>query len=132
MPGAEHRRATGCEAATNAPARLQAHASRAVGRNGVEDITYAYDPAALPADPFGQPFLVGAENSAGQGEMGATLPTEDLRVTTSDPSPGGTATYAVYVQGKKHGIGTVTTEMVAPAGTTVATTQIEILKQKPP
>jgi hypothetical protein len=104
MPGAEHRKATGCEAATNAPARLQAHASRAVGRNGVEDITYAYDPAALPADPFGQPFLVGAENSAGQGEMGAT----------------------------KHGIGTVTTEMVAPAGTTVATTQIEILKQKPP
>jgi hypothetical protein len=97
-----------------------------IGINGVEDITYAYDPANLPADPFGFPFLVGAENSAGQGEMNAILPTEDLRVTTSDPIPGGTATYAVHVRGKKPGLGKVRTELVTPTGTSLATTQIEV------
>ena len=30
----------------------------------------AYDPAALPADPAGQDFLVGAENEIGQGDDG--------------------------------------------------------------
>jgi hypothetical protein len=33
-----------------------------LGINGVQDISLVYDPAALPADPAGQDFLVGAEN----------------------------------------------------------------------
>jgi VCBS repeat-containing protein len=62
-----------------------------IGLNGTEDITYAYDLEALPADPFGYPLVIGAENM--DGTSGATihgLPTEDLRVT-SDPVPPNTA-----------------------------------------
>jgi hypothetical protein len=57
-----------------------------IGIDGVEDITYAYDPTNLPAAPFGQPFLVGAENALGQGDMEAVLPTEDLRVVSVELS----------------------------------------------
>jgi VCBS repeat-containing protein len=65
-----------------------------IGVNGVEDITYAYNPAALPADPNGQPFVVGAENLDGtSGASIAGLPTEDLRVT-SDPVPPNSAPVA--------------------------------------
>jgi VCBS repeat-containing protein len=59
-----------------------------IGVNGVEDITYAYDPAALPADPNGYPFVVGAENL--DGSSGASivgLPTQDLRVTSDNAAP---------------------------------------------
>ncbi|MBX6356248.1 MAG: S8 family serine peptidase, partial [Micromonosporaceae bacterium] len=68
-----------------------------IGLNGEQDITFAYDPAALPADPNGQPFLVGAENQVGEGGglPPGTLPTEDLRVTSTDPVAGGTASYTV-------------------------------------
>ncbi len=49
-----------------------------------EDITFAYDPANLPADPAGFPFNVGAENADGSaGDQIAGLPTEDLRVTST-------------------------------------------------
>ena len=51
-----------------------------LGSNGVQDVEMAY--AALPTDPSGQAFLVGAENSAGQGEFlpVGVFPTEDLFV----------------------------------------------------
>lgn len=56
-----------------------------IGVNGVEDIVFAYDPAALPAAPVGQELYVGAESV--DGSKGATLglnvvPTQDWRVTT--------------------------------------------------
>ena len=38
-----------------------------IGVNGMQDISFTYDPAALPADPNGQAFLVGAENEIGEG-----------------------------------------------------------------
>jgi hypothetical protein len=57
-----------------------------IGINGVEDITYAYDPANLPGDPNGQPFLVGAENALGLGDMEAVLPAKDLRVVSTERS----------------------------------------------
>ncbi len=57
-----------------------------LGVNGVEDISYAYDPAALPGDPASQPLVVGAESEDGSGGGTITgLPTEDLVVTSSDP-----------------------------------------------
>ena len=56
--------------------------------------------ATCPADPAGQDFLVGAENELGQGDMTATLPTADLRVTSSAPTPGGSATYSFVVRGE--------------------------------
>jgi hypothetical protein len=82
-----------------------------LGINGVEDITYAY--SADQTDPAGQDFLVGAENEIGQGDMEAVLPTEDLRVDSTDPVPGDVVSYSVTVLGASDGTGTVTTEMEA-------------------
>jgi hypothetical protein len=97
-----------------------------IGVNGTQDITYAY-PGPL-GDPNGQDFLVGAENELGQGDMTATLPTQDLRVTSSAPTPGGSAGYTVNVRGLQVGTGTVTTEMTGPAlpGVTIVTSEIAI------
>jgi hypothetical protein len=94
-----------------------------IGVNGVQDITFAYDPAALPADPAGQDFLVGAENVDGEGDVSSFLPTEDQVVTSSDPTPGGVATYELTVIGRRVGTGSVTTNMTAstvPGVTTVS------------
>jgi hypothetical protein len=81
-----------------------------MGINGVEDVTFAYDPANLPADPSGQSFLVGAENALGQGDMAKVLPTGDLRVTTSDSVLNG-FTYSFVIHGARHGLATVSTRM---------------------
>jgi len=101
-----------------------------IGINGVEDITYAYDPANLPADPNGQDFLVGAENVLGQGDMEAVLPSADLRVQSTDAVPGDRATYTLTVRGVQRGVGTVTTEMEASGvpGITVVKTDIRVLR----
>jgi hypothetical protein len=60
--------------------------------------------------------------------MTATLPTQDLRVTSSAPTPGGSAGYTVNVRGLQVGTGTVTTEMTGPAlpGVTIVTSEIAI------
>jgi Subtilase family/Fibronectin type-III domain/PA domain len=99
-----------------------------IGINGTQDITYAYNPAGLPGNPNGQPFLVGAENELGQGDMTATLPTGDLRVTSTAPTPGASASYTVNVRGVSAGIGTVTTEMEGPdlPGVTIVRSEIAI------
>jgi hypothetical protein len=97
-----------------------------IGVNGVQDITYAY-PGPL-ADPNGQAFLVGAENQLGQGDMTATLPTQDLRVTSTAPTPGASVSYTVNVRGLDVGTGTVTTEMEGPdlPGVTIVTSEVAI------
>ena len=99
-----------------------------IGLNGTQDITYAYDPARLPGNPNGQPFLVGAENELGQGDMTATLPTQDLRVTSTAPTPGASASYTVNVRGVHSGTGAVTTEMAGPdlPGVTIVRSEIAI------
>ncbi len=99
-----------------------------IGINGTEDISYAY--GTLPTDPA-QPFLVGAENPLGQGEMSATLPTEDLVVTSSAPTPGGSLHYKIRVRGTSVGGGLVKTEMTASetAGVTIARTSITVRKK---
>jgi len=91
-----------------------------------QDITYAY--AAPQGDPNGQPFLVGAENVIGQGDMEAVLPAADKRVTSSAPTPGASVSYSVTVKAVQTGIGTVTSEMHGPGlpGTTVVVSQITI------
>lgn len=102
-----------------------------IGINGVEDITFAYDPANLPAAP-GAPFLVGAENVLGQGEMTSVLPTQDLRVTSSAFVPGGALTFSFVVQGAKQGDGTVSTQMEVAGvpGVALVETLIQVLKAK--
>jgi hypothetical protein len=103
-----------------------------IGLNGEQDITFAYDPSALPADPNGQPFLVGAENQAGDGGglPTGTLPTGDLRVTSTDPAPGGTASYTVKVRGLVPGDGSATTSMTSPIvlGTTVVSSTVKVTR----
>jgi hypothetical protein len=100
-----------------------------LGIDGVQDITYAYDPAALPGDPAGQDFLVGAENPVGEGDMEAVLPTEDLRVTSTDPTPGDSASYQIVAMGQQVGNATVKTEMAASTvpGVTVVTTKVRVI-----
>ncbi|MCP2246407.1 S8 family serine peptidase [Lentzea aerocolonigenes] len=98
-----------------------------IGIDGTQDITYAYDPANLPSNP-GQPFLVGAENQFGNGDMAATLPVADQRVTSTAPTPGASVTYTVTVKGTERGTGTVTTEMTGPdlPGTAIVRNEIRI------
>lgn len=101
-----------------------------IGLNGTQDIVFAYDPAALPANP-NQPYLVGAENADGTGGASlpaGALPTGDLRVTSTAPTPGGTASYTVRVRGLIPGTGTVTSTMTTPIvpGTTVVTDDVKV------
>jgi hypothetical protein len=75
-------------------------------------------------DPNGQDFLVGAENAIGEGEMAATLPSEDLRVTSTAPTPGQSYNYKVRARGTSSGGATVNSSMTAtyvPGVTTVFT-----------
>ncbi len=97
-----------------------------IGINGTQDISYTY--SAAQADP-GQPFLVGAENATGAGDMEAVLPTgDDLVVTSTDPTPGGSLSYTVTVKGVKKGAGNVHTDMDASgvSGTTTANTPVTV------
>jgi hypothetical protein len=97
-----------------------------IGINGVQDITFNYGNAQ--PDPAGQDFLVGAENEIGEGEMNATLPTEDFVVVSTDPTPGDSVHYRVVLRGVKVGTGTVRTIMTGPGlpGTTIVKTNIAI------
>jgi hypothetical protein len=101
-----------------------------IGINGTEDITYTYAGTGPWPAPGTQPFLVGAENKLGQGEMSATLPVggQALRVTSSGGSVGGVASYTVTVLGNSAGLGTVRSELSAPGvrGTTVVTSNIRV------
>jgi hypothetical protein len=100
-----------------------------IGVNGTEDITFTYDPAALPADPNGLDFAVGAENKTGTGgQYLLTLPTEDLRVTSTNPTPGASLTYSFVVKGRQVGTGIITSTMVATnqIGTTVVQTPVGV------
>jgi hypothetical protein len=102
-----------------------------IGLDGVQDVTYAYDPANLPGDPSGQDFLVGAENALGQGGMTAVLPTEDLRVSSTAAVPGDSISYALEVKGQQEGIGTVTTEIQGLPDVVITETEVEVLPKKP-
>jgi hypothetical protein len=103
-----------------------------IGLGDEQDITFAYDPAALPAAPGDQPFLVGAENQVGDGGglPAGTLPTRDLRVTSTAPTPGGTASYTVKIRGVLPGDGKVTTSMTSPIvpGTTVVSSTVKVTR----
>ncbi|MEV0391299.1 S8 family serine peptidase [Nonomuraea sp. NPDC050643] len=101
-----------------------------IGLNGVEDISYAYDPADLPgAPPAGFGLTVGAENDQGTGgDQIAGPPTEDL-VVRSDPAvPGGSMTYTMKIRGVTTGVGRVTTATSTPQvkGITVEVDRITV------
>jgi hypothetical protein len=64
----------------------------------------------------------------GDGEVSATLPTGDLRVTSTDAEPGASVSYTVTVRGARSGPGTVTTELEGPGlpGTTVVVATVTV------
>jgi hypothetical protein len=106
-----------------------------IGVNGPEDITFAYDPANLPAaPPGGFGLTVGAENAEGSaGDQIAptfpeTPPTEDQRVTSTPGEPGGSLTYSFDVMGLFPGSGIVRTDMTTPLvrGTTTDVDTIQV------
>jgi len=101
-----------------------------IGVDGTEDISYTYDPANLPAD-LAWPFLVGAENQLGDGDMEAVLPTGDLRVTSTDPTPGDTVSYQLTIRGTEVGVGQVTTEMEASRtpGVTIVEDDVRVIRR---
>ena len=98
-----------------------------IGINGTQDISYTY--SGPQANPGGQPFLVGAENANGDGDMVAVLPNGDDQVVTStDPAPGDVLSYTVTVKGLSVGSANVHTEMTASqvAGVTVVDTPLPV------
>ncbi|MFU8873868.1 S8 family serine peptidase [Micromonospora sp. SL4-19] len=102
-----------------------------IGTNGTEDVTFAYDPRALPALPANQATVIGAENSTGTGgDMlpTGTRPSQDLRIISSEPVAGESVSYTVGLEGQTHGKGVVTSTMTSPSapGTTVVTSAIEV------
>lgn len=99
-----------------------------IGVDGVEDISFAYDPAAPPAPPTGQDYEVGAENEYGQGGEIEGPVGQDLVVTSPPALPGESITYTVYVRGARPGAGIVTTEMNSPGvlGTTIVTSPVNV------
>ena len=83
-----------------------------LGLNGVEDITFDYDPAN-PQYDMAWDFLVGAENQLGAGEVAPVLPTESQRVESTDPVPGDRVGYTVTVRGVERGEAEVRSELEA-------------------
>ena len=99
-----------------------------IGLDDTQDISFTYDPSRLPANPNGQAFLVGAENAAGGGEVASFLPTGDLVVTSTDPTPGASLSYDVTVRAVRVGPGRLRTEMTADGvlGTTIVDTPVGV------
>jgi len=100
-----------------------------LGEGAAQDISYTYDPAALPADPNGQPFNVGAENVVGNhGSNIAGLPVQDLVVTSTNPVPGQSFSYSFQVKGTATGLRNVTSSVDSPVlrGTTQEVDQVRV------
>ncbi|HEU5151140.1 MAG TPA: S8 family serine peptidase [Iamia sp.] len=109
-----------------------------IGVNGSEDISFAYDPSALPAaPPAGYSLLVGAENVDGAGTSTlapGTAPTGDMRVVSGDEVPSGTVQWDVTVRGTAAGTAAVEAEATSNAhpGTVVATNELVVEAEPAP
>ncbi len=94
-----------------------------IGLNGTEDITYAYDPTNLPGSPPASSGLtVGAENGNGTGgDQISGPPTEDLRVTSTEGTAGGSISYSFTARGVSPGVAQVATALQSLAIPTLTT-----------
>ncbi len=99
-----------------------------LGTDGPQDVTFEYE---TPQTDPGQPYLVGAENPSGAGDVSAFLPTGSLRVTSTDPAPGDTLTYRMRIRGKQRGPGHVRTRVEAEKvpGATLLDTPVKVLRK---
>jgi hypothetical protein len=103
-----------------------------LGNNGVEDVTFTYDPANRPAaPPTSYGLTIGAENVDGSfgGQIAAPAPASDYRVTSAPGSPGGSTFMRVRVKGTVAGNGHVVSTMTTPAvpGETVERATVKVL-----
>jgi Subtilase family/Fibronectin type-III domain/PA domain len=87
-----------------------------IGTSTSEHVSFAYDPAQLPAaPPAGFGLTVGAENADGTaGDQTDGPPTGDLRVSTTPASEGGSLSYSFRLRGVARGVSTVRTWMRTP------------------
>jgi hypothetical protein len=99
-----------------------------IGAGATQDVSFDYDDAALPADPNGQMFDVGCENSEGSGEGLHALPGQDMVCSSTAPTPGGSTSYTVTVRGILPGTGRMTSSMTTPIvpGTTMVTSEVTV------
>jgi subtilisin family serine protease len=107
-----------------------------IGSGDEQTIAFAYDPKALPAKPGDLKFVVGAENvigSAGATLPANTLPTQDLKVTSTTGAPGGRFSYEFTVRGARAGGGTITTTMRTPTmpGVSELVTPVRVRRARP-
>jgi hypothetical protein len=107
-----------------------------IGTGDEQTIAFAYDPKALPAKPGSLKLVVGAENvigSAGATLPANTLPTRDLKVTSTTGAPGGTFSYRLTARGARVGDGTLTTTMRTPTvpGVTELVTPVRVRAGRP-
>jgi subtilisin family serine protease len=104
-----------------------------IGVDGTQDIQFAYKFSTFGSLPSGQDLLIGAENISGTGGQGVknTLPTADLRVTSTDPVPGASVSYTVTVRGLIRGNGNLISWMDTPLvpGTTIVKTPITVTRR---
>jgi hypothetical protein len=103
-----------------------------LGNNGVEDVTFTYDPTNRPqAPPISYGLTIGAENLDGSfgAQIAAPAPASDYRVTSAPGSPGGSTFMRVRVRGTVTGNGHVVSTMTTPAvpGTTVERATVKVL-----
>lgn len=112
-----------------------------IGNNGVQDITFNYDPAnhsldGLALTAAGGGLTVGAENEPGTGgdqlDEAAdedTLPAVDFAVVSTDPEPGDTVSLVVEAEGVSAGTGVVRSELVSPVvpGVTVVDSEVQVI-----
>jgi hypothetical protein len=102
-----------------------------VGDNGVEDVTFTYDPAARPpAPPLSYGLTIGAENLDGSAgaQVAASAPASDYRVASASGSPGGSTLMRIRVTGTTVGKANVVSTLTSPAmpGTTVARATLKV------
>jgi hypothetical protein len=107
-----------------------------IGTGDEQNIVFTYDPKGLPAKPGDLKFVIGAENvigSAGATLPANTLPTQDLKVTSTTGAPGGKFSYRVTVRGAKAGGGMLTTTMRTPTmpGVTELVTPVRVRWARP-
>jgi hypothetical protein len=98
-----------------------------IGIDGFQDISYTY--SAAQASPSGQDFLVGAENEAGDGDMTAVLPDgSDQVISSTDPTPGDSVTFHVFLNGTATGVGKLTTRMTTDIvpGVTIVSDSVKV------
>lgn len=102
-----------------------------IGTNGAQDVQYAYRFDTISAP--GRPLTIGAENADGTVGVrlpAGTVPTVDLRVTSTGGRPGGAASWTVTLKGVSKGTGKVVSAAKLLGATTPITTATTVTVER--